>query len=379
MGVLRFYLALCVIAVHSNVLFPWDMHDGVEAVEIFFLISGFYMAMILPKYSNLIEFYISRFIRIFIPYWLVCGMILIVSLIFGCFFHNWLELEPFIHVSLTKNGWAGVILVTFSNVTILFQDLSFFLVHDCPDLLHFTVDFKASEYPLYKYLIIPQAWSISLELMFYVFVPILVQLSNRKLFFIVLLSLILRIFFYEIFALNYDPWVHHFLPFEISLFILGILSFRFYSNWIIDFKKYLYINNNYYYSLYFSLIFLIFFILKITTKQLESIMTTNYIYLFSSLIWVVIIPIIFQLTASNKLDRYIGNLSYPIYLIHTIGIKISEIIIIYFGISELWLGKISALITILASVIMIHFFINPLEKQRYLWAKIISNKYLKSN
>ena len=65
MGILRIYLALCVVAEHSTSIFPWQNHRGKEAVQIFYLISGFYMAHIAGKYKSVIEFYLSRFFRIF--------------------------------------------------------------------------------------------------------------------------------------------------------------------------------------------------------------------------------------------------------------------------------------------------------------------------
>jgi peptidoglycan/LPS O-acetylase OafA/YrhL len=379
MGILRFYLALCVIAEHSNSVLPWLVHDGLESVEIFFMISGFYMAMILPKYSNVMEFYFNRFLRIFIPYFLICGMILTLSLIFGIVWGEWLELEPFINFSVAKNSLYATFLMifaTFSNLTIFFQDLVFILSYDLPSALNFSIDLSEGQYPFYKYLLDPPAWSISVELIFYFFAPVIVKFTNKKLLLILLSSLTIRIFFYEMIGVKYNGWIHKFFVCAIALFVMGIFSFRLYSNWLINLTKKLPINlqiSNKYYIFYCGFILLFFFLTKFATQQLGSIIKMNYAYLISYLIWMAIIPILFQLTANNKLDRYIGNLSYPIYLIHTIVIKISQIIIPYCSISESWLGKISALITILASVVIIHFFVNPLEKQRYVLAKTLSN------
>jgi peptidoglycan/LPS O-acetylase OafA/YrhL len=58
MGILRVYLALCVIAAHSHRVLPWRMHDGRQAVQIFYIISGFYMAMVLStRYSSARDLY----------------------------------------------------------------------------------------------------------------------------------------------------------------------------------------------------------------------------------------------------------------------------------------------------------------------------------
>ena len=57
MGVLRCLLALSVLLVHD--LDGWfKLIDGVAAVQCFYLISGFYMALVLnERYANVGSFY----------------------------------------------------------------------------------------------------------------------------------------------------------------------------------------------------------------------------------------------------------------------------------------------------------------------------------
>src|SRR5262245_47535053 len=96
MGILRVYLALCVIATHTHSVFPWGMHDGRQAVQIFYIISGFYMEMVLSgRYASARDFYLSRFLRIFPTYWVILGAILLLSAVSGMLFGNWLSLAPF--------------------------------------------------------------------------------------------------------------------------------------------------------------------------------------------------------------------------------------------------------------------------------------------
>ena len=78
MGILRFLLALSVIGWHAFGIGislsdrppyqVWNMNlvDGIQAVTLFYIISGFYMAMVLnSKYAgNTIAFYINRFLRL---------------------------------------------------------------------------------------------------------------------------------------------------------------------------------------------------------------------------------------------------------------------------------------------------------------------------
>lgn len=96
MGFLRLYLAICVLIVHTGIPpLPWVLHDGYEAVEIFFMISGFYMSLIALKYHSVKQFYTSRFLRIFIPYWMIVAIVVLLSIGSGTITRNWLELTPF--------------------------------------------------------------------------------------------------------------------------------------------------------------------------------------------------------------------------------------------------------------------------------------------
>src|SRR5262245_24984807 len=80
MGTIRLLLALSVVLNHSEPL-PLtgnELVGGKVAVQCFFIISGFYMAMILNNgYTHLPNFYFNRFIRIFPTYWLVLALTLI--------------------------------------------------------------------------------------------------------------------------------------------------------------------------------------------------------------------------------------------------------------------------------------------------------------
>ena len=56
MGILRTILALAVVVYHSYKLFGFRMCGGQVAVEAFYIISGFYMALVLnEKYVEIIS------------------------------------------------------------------------------------------------------------------------------------------------------------------------------------------------------------------------------------------------------------------------------------------------------------------------------------
>ena len=60
--------------------------------------------------------------------------------------------------------------------------------------LYFTTKFSQEPIPLYKLLIIPQAWTLGVELTFYILAPFLVKRKTATLFIILILSIIIRIY-----------------------------------------------------------------------------------------------------------------------------------------------------------------------------------------
>jgi peptidoglycan/LPS O-acetylase OafA/YrhL len=75
MGLIRLLLAISVITTHSTSIFGLNFIQGQIAVEIFFMISGFYMALILiEKYNKKTDYKIfisNRLLKIFPTYWLI--------------------------------------------------------------------------------------------------------------------------------------------------------------------------------------------------------------------------------------------------------------------------------------------------------------------
>jgi len=311
MGLLRLYLALCVVGVHSGAIFPWSTHDGHQAVQIFFLISGFYMQMVYSSnYASAKEFYASRFLRIFIPYWIILALTVATSLIAYQLEWQWIwtKLHPYFNQPLQHNGVESVVLVGLSNLTLFFQDWVMFLTQDAGQTLAFTNDFRESKSPLYQYLLIPQAWTIGLELTFYLMVPILSKLRSRTLLYMVATSLIARIIAYEAFDLDRDPWEYRFFPFELALFLLGMLSYR--LSKILPYQSIQFQPSTTVEYCIASLVLMISF--AAASKALEILgdaVGYHYAVLLSYLVWAIAIPALFQIFGKWKHDRFIGELS----------------------------------------------------------------------
>ena len=78
MGLLRLLLAVSVVLVHTRGCFGFRPLAAAEAVQTFYMISGFYMAMILTeKYrgpGSYRLFLTNRFLRIYPIYWITVGL-----------------------------------------------------------------------------------------------------------------------------------------------------------------------------------------------------------------------------------------------------------------------------------------------------------------
>jgi peptidoglycan/LPS O-acetylase OafA/YrhL len=376
MGILRLYLALCVVAAHTGNLFPWSAHNGLQSVEIFFLISGFYMALIASKYKVAREFYASRFLRIYIPYWSILLGVGVACSVFGLATGKWLELAPYVKYSPDVNGLTGTILAAVSNLTAFGIDWFCFLTHESGGNLQLTADGLHVAHPLSQYVVINPAWSIGVELTFYLFVPWFNRCSTKTLVLLAAVSLGARVIAYEVFGLAYDPWTYRFTPFAMGMFLMGMISCRLSRSsepGIVRFVEQRVPAAFRRYPVQVMCLLALFWAGLRSTQSLHAVMPVRYADLVSYIGWASIIPAAFAITKSNKLDRWLGELSYPVYLVHYFIVSI--IAAVYTRVLWLPLGAkatIVAGISITVSLLILHWVVTPVERRRAQWAKQIA-------
>jgi len=376
MGFLRFYLALCVVIGHAGARFPFIPHDGTQAVQIFFMISGFYMALIMnEKYVSRRQFYASRFLRIYVPYFIALAIVLLVSIGSRVFLGHWIGLDAYAH-AFEHNGKTGVILGALSSLTIFFQDVIMFLSQPVGASLRFTLDFSNDQFPLWHYLLIPQAWSVALELSFYLMVPWLAKLSAPKLFGLLLCSVVARVIGYEFLGLNTSPWIYRFFPFELALFLAGMLAYRFYS-W--GLAPLLMKERDYRIRtpILWVITIMMLVVHAVFFASLKTVLGFHYSYWVSYVIWPFIIALLFLLSKADVVDRHVGELSYPIYLIHFVMNGLVWVSIWKCGISIAALPKwiyptTCALVSVVSSALVYVFVLIPFEKWRGAFSKRIA-------
>jgi peptidoglycan/LPS O-acetylase OafA/YrhL len=278
MGIIRLLLALSVVLYHGNLGHGRfiNMINGPTAVQAFFIISGFYMSLFLNS-SNIKPkaFYIRRYLRL----WPVYFVVLVFSVI--C-----LKLPDTSSLTINEKSF-----LLFTNIFLFGQGLHFF-----------TERWLGIYYPLY------QAWTIGLELFFYLIAPFILRVKNKLSFFsaIFLASFLLRLYLYSTGYFK-DPWDYRFFPSELALFMAGALSYLLYVKIKDSDLKILG-------HVFVILITAMMFIIPLLKPHVFFHFEIN-CWLFYVMLTLTI-PFVFLVYKDNKFDGWIGELSYPVYLVH---------------------------------------------------------------
>jgi len=338
------------------------------------MISGFYMQFVLTtSYRSVSRFYTSRALRIFVPYYVVLLFVVLLSVLNGAMFGDWLTLQEWIDGYETGGaGVQGRLVAGASVLSLFFQDWVMFLSHEPGAGLEFTANFWSSEEPLWKFLLIPQAWSVGLELCFYLVAPFLAsRMRVGGLCLLVAFSLIVRFMSYHFFGLAHDPWTYRFFPFELALFLMGMLSARFYLESRLRIEQSIPsfltrgINTTRGYLLFVTTIMVaIAFAAQAGHMGMERIKPFGVIwrevwFFVSYLPWLIVVPVLFAVTKKCSIDRDIGELSYPVYLIH-----FSLILLLTPWVEHGILGETSALASVLLSAALLRYLLLPFERWR---------------
>ena len=228
MGVLRLLLAISVVFGHVS--FSGAFTGPTIAVETFYIISGFYIGLVLDTtaaYRSVTDFYINRYLRLFPVYLVVAVFAVILAL----------RADPAAMQEFLALPPVARALLAFSNATLFLQDWVMFLGIQGGHLHMVRNVHAAQPRPLYEFLAIPPAWSLGCELTFYLLAPFLVRLRDRWLLCVIGLSLLARGGGLAL-GLHDDPWSYRFFPFELAMFGLGVMTYRLYSRhrytWIQD-------------------------------------------------------------------------------------------------------------------------------------------------
>lgn len=357
MGIIRILLALFVVLYHCGQFKILRLMQGPEAVQSFYIISGFYMALILnEKYvnqSNAYRLFITnRLLKLMPIYWLMLLIIAVISfvLIIKTNGNDW----GFFHVYKKQTLHIGACLyLSFTNLFIIGQDVSLFMgVNSENGSLLFSSFYEQSKPPLYILMLVPQAWTISIEIMFYLIAPFFVRKKIWVITLLALLALSIKIILFQN-GLNYDPWSYRFFPAELFLFLLGVLAYKLYA-----------ITKGVLVSKWIMIVCFVTTLIVIILFDVLMLQFHQYIYF---LCFSLSIPLIFRLTTKSKIDKIIGEYSYPIYISH---VFFKSIYFMLFGFSEN--VSIPVMLASITFALLYNQFVNP-KFEDYRQHRVIAN------
>lgn len=367
MGIIRLLLAVSVVLAHSTSLFGLSFVGGRFAVQCFYMISGFYMALVLSEkyvgagaYSVFMK---SRLLRLYPVYFVVVIATFVCQYSFPTIFR-----PPFMVPAHPSPEYT----VATENTTQLWKEYghllsplerAYFAGANLTTLgqestVLFSVDRKTGELrtdwrgpqdiEAYRFLFVPQAWSIGVELMFYMIAPFLVRRKLPVIFAVIGASLAVRLVLAH-FGYRDDPWNYRFFPSELMFFMTGTLAYRVY--------KYLEKKDNIpgWLTLGWWIATVVVILLWTEIPLPVGIRALGLIGLVATAI-----PLVFLRTKNYKWDRYIGELSYPVYISHLLVVSF----LTGMGYAQGWAA---ILITLVVSIGLYHMVDRPVDAIRHRW------------
>ena len=285
MGILRYFLALLVLSSHYGL---WsrstDFNEGVTAVTVFIIVSGFVMTKLIKSHykniSNLWSFYLDRLCRI-LPLFIFYSAITLVTLQISS-------------LGLKDLSWTNYTTCSSEKITINFFRIFDYLI----------------PYDIEKCNLLPQSWSLALESIFYIAIPFIILdigIKTRNVIFFC--SFV--VFLYGFSGLiSFDKFAYFSIPGTLFIFLIGVYLA----------SDELFIENSY--IRFMPSILYSFFV----GLFLISILNANYYsgkyghvkeVMLGLVAGIPILKFVIKLQKSN-IEIILGNLSYGIFLNHVL-------------------------------------------------------------
>ncbi len=372
MGILRLLLAISVVVHHRDPhLSLRFLVGGPFAVQLFFVISGFYMALVLDeKYRGshgIRAFYGNRLLRLLPTFYVVLLLVLLVPWLAGLLLGRSIQIgqmNTWASYGAQLPGWLAAALKGL-NLSPLGQELP---AAGMLDLASHTAVFQAPPghdvMPLYFFMLLPPAWSLSLELQFYALAPWLTRRSTALLAGLFVAAFALHWLLPLLPFGNDEFWRNRNLPAQLGYFLLGMAGHRLYR-------------------------------LRTSRAWLDRLMQRGRWFWAASLALLVAypwlplgvrdplvtggfalaLPFVFAATSSWHWDRMVGELSYPLYLCHWLVNQA------WYGLEPVvqkripafrhdWVSVVVVVVISLALAAVIHWFVErPVDRFRQRWAR----------
>ena len=301
-------------------------------------------------YATVRSFYINRYLRLYPIYFVVALLSLLVfatDLLAG-------KAVGFFEVYRTAPIAADVLLI-FSNITLISQDWVLFSGVENNKLV-FSTYFPESEVVLVQGLLVPQAWTLGVELAFYSIAPFV--LGRKKILLLLLLSSVaIRVYLLQIGLGRNDPWTYRFFPTELALFLLGALAHQvllpFYRKYFSVERMEVVARNSTYFLVLVTLVYWL-----IPIRELIKAPVFFFLFLF-------FMPFTFVFQSKRDWDKWVGDLSYPIYICHVLVTNAVALILVKLGAADkISIAFLTVIFSIAFSMALNSFVANPVEALR---------------
>lgn len=292
MGLLRLLLALSVIIGHSGSVLGYVLLPAQFSVLVFFILSGFYMSLVInEKYDLMTEgvktFYKNRFIRLYPTYFVVLAATIAIQNVFqeqNVFFNPSPKLDIFQRVSYIA-----------LNLAVFGQDIVS------------SFDNRFHSFPNHPVSI---GWTIGTEALFYMIAPFVVKRKGWKIaLYLALASLAVRL---SLLGFRPDPSRYRLFPSTLIFFLMGYASYLIYKQ-IQDEPRALWLGKGLFWG---------GAILVSLRLAIWGVLLPNHVNLDSPFYWIIYVsvmylaPFLFVYTKNSRIDNYIGQITYPIYICH---------------------------------------------------------------
>jgi peptidoglycan/LPS O-acetylase OafA/YrhL len=342
MGLFRTLLAISVLITHSGPIFGVRLLNGDMAITLFFMVSGFLMSLILTeKYASVGRFYLNRLLRIFPPFWFA----VIFTIALGALANS----DPYrdavasiARYAEAGNVWA-IVYAAIANTLLIGADFGRRL--GSPDLIEIVYSVAGRPPNVFsKMLFVPQSWTLPIELGFYLLAPFILRLRTATIFALCVCLLlasryVARTLSHEGLSIDTDAL----FPFQFQWFLFGVLAYRLYA----------YLRSSLIQSrgVCWTLSIVAFAIVAFGYPALKMADAEPLaLYVLAALA----LPFLFALSNGNAIDAFIGEMSYPIYLLH---LAIAKVLVA--GGAERWSidprlwGAATLVLTVVVSVVYI--------------------------
>jgi peptidoglycan/LPS O-acetylase OafA/YrhL len=219
----------------------------------------------------------------------------------------------------------------WTNVAVVGQEVLFLLGLDPVNQTFYWAPTGDASVKAWSHTLVPQAWSLALELYFYLLAPLILRRGFWKVAMFLVLSLAVRLFIISK-GPEYDLFLRRFFPAELCLFLLGYFSY-------LLLPKVKALKSKYLPGL---ICWIIFFNALLAYKHIDK----RYALSVLAVVTCLSMPFIFNVTKDNRLDRFLGNISYPFYVVHFLIVALLDEFVEEYSLWALLLAVFSACLVI---------------------------------